>query len=193
MGEPIDFYYDFVSPYSFFAFQQRNEVRKRTGCKLRFKPVHVGDIMKQVGNAPTSITCEAKRQYLGQDVARWAHKLGVPMQHHPKFGAFSTKPLIKAALHAGDDVEAFSVAAFAAVWQEAAPLDDAHAMRAWFAAKVDRYAACWDEREQMSAALDARVTEAVANGAFGVPHFHTGKGDFFGNDRIDFLIEALAA
>ncbi|OYY90797.1 MAG: hypothetical protein B7Y45_06320 [Sphingomonas sp. 28-66-16] len=193
MSPPIDFYYDFVSPYSYFAFAQRDEVRSRTGRTLDLKPVYVGAIMKEVGNAPTSITCKAKRAYLGQDVGRWAVKLGVTVLSHPKFGFFSTEPLIKAALRAGGDVEAFSVAAFAAVWVEQAPLDDLEAMSGWFARKDSRLATYWDERETMAAALDERIAEAVSKGAFGVPYFSSEKGAFFGNDRIDFLVEALAA
>jgi 2-hydroxychromene-2-carboxylate isomerase len=193
MSEPIHFYYDFISPYSYFAFTQRDEIRDRTGRELHLKPVYVGDIMKQVGNVPTSITCPAKRAYLGQDVARWAQKLRVSVQSHTKFGTFSTVPLIKAAMRAGDDVEAFSIAAFAAVWVDQGPLDDETAMTPWLAAKDERFATYWDERETMTDALAERVSEAVGDGAFGVPHFHTDKGDFFGNDRIEFLVEALGA
>jgi 2-hydroxychromene-2-carboxylate isomerase len=180
MSEPIHFYYDFISPYSYFAFAQREEIRARTGQELLLKPVCVGDIMKEVGNVPTSITCKAKRVYLGQDVARWAQKLRVPVQSHAKFGTFSTAPLIKAAIRAGDDVEAFSLAAFAAMTQ-------------WFAAKAQRFATYWTERETMTDTLAERVAEAVGHGAFGVPHFHTDRGDFFGNDRIEFLVEAFSA
>lgn len=193
MSQPIDFYYDFISPYSFFAFAQRDELRARTGRALHLKPVHVGSIMQRVGNVPTSITCQAKRQYLGHDVARWAGKLKVAVSSHPSFGRFSTEPLIRAALCSGEDLERFSTVAFAAVWQEAAPLDDAAATRAWLAAKDGRFAQYWDEGEHMTAAMETRTAEAVANGAFGVPHFHTDRGDFFGNDRIEFLVEALAA
>ena len=193
MTSAIDFYYDFVSPYSYFAFVQRDEIRARSGRTVELKPVHVGAIMKEVGNIPTSITCKAKRAYLGQDVARWARKLRVPVQSHPKFGLFSTEPLIKAALRAGNEVEAFSVAAFAAVWVEQAPLDDLDAMSGWFAAKDRRFSQFWDERDTMTEALDERVAEAVTKGAFGVPYFSSDQGTFFGNDRIDFLVEALAA
>lgn len=101
----------------------------RTGQSLELLPVSVGTVMEQVGNVPTSLTCKAKREYQGQDVRRWVTKLNLPFMIHPKFGSFSTIPLIKAALKAGDDVEAFSQAAFAAIWVEQAPVDDQAAMR----------------------------------------------------------------
>lgn len=193
MTTPIEFYYDFISPYSYFAFAQRDEIRARTGRELRLRPVSVGMIMKAVGNVPTSVTCKAKRRYLDQDLTRWVRKLGIPFAPHPKFGAFSTAPLIQAALAAGDDVEAFSAAAFTAVWVEQAPVDDAVAMREWFASQNACFANYWDARDRMDADLVERVAEAVNVGAFGEPYFHTDRGDFFGNDRIDVLIETLPA
>ena len=193
MSGSIAFYYDFVSPYSYFAFAQRKEIASRTGRKLDLKPVSVGMVMDEVGNVPTSITCKTKQMYLGQDVARWVAKLRVPFQSHPQFGKFSTAPLIKAALAADDDVEAFSAAAFAAVWADQAPIADAEAMRTYLKEKNDAFAKYWDERDDYAEQLNDRVAEAVGDGVFGVPYFHTEKGDFFGNDRLDFLVEALAA
>ena len=66
------------------------------------------------------------------------------------------------------------------------------ANRVWFAQKDERFARYWEAREEMTGALEILVSEAVTDGAFGVPYFHTDKGDFFGNDRIDFLVEAFA-
>ena len=193
MSGSIAFYYDFVSPYSYFAFDQREEIASRTGRKLDLKPVSVGMVMDKVGNVPTSLTCKAKRAYQRQDVMRWVRKLGVPLSIHPKFGTFSTAPLIKAALRSGEDVEAFSEAAFAAIWAEQASIDDEDAMRDFFAERGEGFGDYWSARDEMEDALMARVDEAVADGVFGVPFFHTEKGDFFGNDRLDFLVEALAA
>jgi 2-hydroxychromene-2-carboxylate isomerase len=190
---PIAFYYDFVSPYSYFAFSQRTEIEQRTGRSVELKPVSVGMVMDEVGNVPTSITCKTKQAYLGQDVARWVSKLGVPFASHPQFGLFSTAPLIKAALRAGSDVEAFSEAAFAAVWSERAPISDEAAMQRFFEDKDPRFGEYWAGRDTISEALVARVKEAVGVGVFGVPYFHTDRGDFFGNDRLEFLVEALAA
>ena len=193
MSGPIAFYYDFVSPYSYFAFAQREAIASRTGRILDLKPVSVGMVMDEVGNMPTSITCKTKQMYLGQDVARWVAKLRLPFKSHPQFGKFSTAPLIKSALAAGNDVEAFSAAAFAAVWVDQAPIADPEAMRTYLKEKNDAFAEYWDARDNYAGELNDRVAEAVEDGVFGVPYFHTEKGDFFGNDRLDFLVEALVA
>ncbi len=193
MSQDIRFYYDFVSPYSYFAFSQRDEIARRSGRALDLRPVTVGAIMKEVGNVPTSITCKAKRAYLGHDMMRWVRRLQVPLTPHPAFGQFSTAPLVQAALAAGEDRDAFSQAAFEAVWVEQAPIGDVEAMREFFGSRDERFAGYWDRRDETEGELAAANAAAVQDGAFGVPFFHTERGTFFGNDRLDFLYEAIAA
>ena len=45
----------------------------------------------------------------------------------------------------------------------------------------------------MKALLIATTEEAVARGVFGAPTFFVGDEMFFGQDRLDFVAEALAA
>lgn len=193
MSEPIKLYYDFVSPYSYFAFGQREQIQHKTGREIVLRPVAVGAVMEKVGNVPTSLTCKAKRAYSGQDVARWVAKLGVPFAVHPAFGTFSTAPLLQGAILADVDVESFSEAAFAAVWAEKAPITNDDEMRAFFASKDYRFADYWTRKDEAVDELVERVDEAVADGVFGVPFFKTDRGNFFGNDRLEFLIEAMTA
>ncbi len=193
MNKPIKLYYDFVSPYSYFAFGQREQIQQKTRREIVLRPVAVGMVMEKVGNVPTSLTCKAKRAYSGQDVARWVKKLDVPFAVHPAFGTFSTAPLLQAAILAGDDVASFSEAAFAGVWAEQAPITDDDEMRAFFASKDERFADYWTRKDEAVVELAKRVDEAVADSVFGVPFFKTDEGNFFGNDRLNFLIEAMTA
>lgn len=193
MSQAITFYYDFVSPYSYFAFCQRKTIAAQTGRALVLKPVVVGKIMEATGNVPTSVTCQAKRNYAAQDMVRWARKLDVPVNLHPDFGRFSSSPLLQAALRSGDDIEAFSELAFRAIWVDQVPMKDPAFIRDWLNLHSLSFAEFWDDRDSMGDALSQNNQEAVDHGAFGVPYFHTDKGSFFGNDRIDFLIEAVRA
>jgi 2-hydroxychromene-2-carboxylate isomerase len=193
MSQPIIFYYDFVSPYSYFAFSQLDMIRAKTRRAVVLKPVSVGKIMVATGNVPTSVTCQAKRHYAAQDLGRWARKLSVALNLHPEFGQFSTVPLLQAAIRSGDDIEAFSSAVFKAIWVDRVPMKDTAILSAWLAEQNQGFAEFWDEREHMIDALAANNGEAIAHGAFGVPYYFTDRGAFFGNDRIDFLIESLSS
>ena len=46
---------------------------------------------------------------------------------------------------------------------------------------------------QVKARLVANTEEAVARGVFGAPTIFVGEQMFFGQDRLDFVREALAA
>ena len=64
-------------------------------------------------------------------------------------------------------------------------------MAEYLEARVANGAALWSQKSDFSDALSVMCDEAVQAGAFGVPTFATSSGLFFGNDRIDFLIEAM--
>lgn len=187
----ITFYFDVVSPYSYFAFVQRHRIRE-AGHDLLLRPASVRAIMKETGNVPTSVTCAPKMAYGKQDLARWAKRLRLPIKLHPEFGKFSSEPLLAAIIASGDDIEAMAEAAFHAVWQDQAPVSDEVAMRAYFEKRVPNGGAIWDRRNEAQSVLQAHNSEAVKAGAFGVPLFVASTGLYFGNDRIDFLLEDLS-
>lgn len=191
----IDLYFDFVSPYSYLAFSQRDVIAEATGARVMLRPVSVAAIMQATKNAPTSLTCPPKRAYALGDVMRWAKRYGVRIVPHPRFGRFSTEPLLLGAVAAIDAGvgDAFCDAAFKAIWQEGANVEDDDAMADYFGERVPDGMAIWQGRAVSVDGLAANATSAVDAGAFGVPTFVTPAGIFFGNDRIDFLIEALAA
>ncbi len=60
MNQRVDFYYDFLSPYSYLAFSQLPSFARRAGAEVIFKPVEVLKVMARVGNSPTSILCIPK-------------------------------------------------------------------------------------------------------------------------------------
>jgi 2-hydroxychromene-2-carboxylate isomerase len=85
------------------------------------------EVMKIVGNTPTTITCGGKRQYAGADLTLWARRYGVPIAYHPQLGSLDGAALLRVALAA----EALGVgravieALFNAVWRDRADLSPA--------------------------------------------------------------------
>ena len=49
----------------------------------------------------------------------------------------------------------------------------------------------WSADPEVKAQLVATTEEAVARGVFGAPTFFVGEQMFFGQDRLDFVREAL--
>ena len=44
MIKPFDFYFDFVSPYSFLAHKEVRKIENKVGIKIKYKPVLLGGL-----------------------------------------------------------------------------------------------------------------------------------------------------
>ena len=61
MIKPFDFYFDFISPYSFLAHKEISKIEKNTGVKIRYNPILLGGLHNLHGiKAPAFIPAKAK-------------------------------------------------------------------------------------------------------------------------------------
>lgn len=196
MPKSVRFYYDFVSPYSYLAYTQLASIVERTGAEFVLKPVHVLTLMEMVGNAPTSATCKPKAVYSRQDLTRWAMHYKTPINPHPRFGQFSTEPLLLGAIaaeSAGYRAE-FTKAAFEAIWLKQADVENDEAIVGWLEdSGIPGVSNMWANKEHFRSKLAANHEAAIADGVFGVPSFKTDAGLYFGNDRLHFLEADIAS
>jgi 2-hydroxychromene-2-carboxylate isomerase len=79
----VDFFFDFISPYTYLARTQLDGIAARTGARFKMWPMHLLNLMKIVGNTPTTVVCKNKRRYAGQDIARWCARYQVPFKANP--------------------------------------------------------------------------------------------------------------
>ncbi|WP_371224266.1 2-hydroxychromene-2-carboxylate isomerase [Roseovarius sp. 2305UL8-3] len=196
MPQDVTFYFDFVSPYSYLAFTQLPALVERTNAAFTFKPVHILTIMDKVGNVPTTATCKSKGLYARTDLARWAMQYKTMIKPHPKFGTFSTEPLLLGALAAEGrgQLAAYTKAAFEAIWLNEGDVESGDAIVAWLTtAGVVDAEEIWKNRDDFKAQLEENHQSAISDGVFGVPSFKTSTGLYFGNDRLHFLEAELVA
>jgi 2-hydroxychromene-2-carboxylate isomerase len=188
----LDFYFDYRSPYAYLA---QTQVRK-LGVDITWRPFEILQLMDQVGNVPTSITCKPKGKYLGMDLMRWVGMYKVPFQRHPQSGTIDARRLLRATLAAAElgQADAAVGAIFGAYWGSGAPLatlDDVVAVLNGAGVSGPNLAQRIDDPE-VDTALDAATDEAAARGVFGAPTMYVGDEMFFGNDRLDFVRASLA-
>ncbi|MBA4011366.1 MAG: 2-hydroxychromene-2-carboxylate isomerase [Phenylobacterium sp.] len=184
------FFFDFRSPYSYLASTQLDSLPGT----FDWRPFDVLELMKRVGNVPTSVICKPKQAYARQDLGRWAALYRAQLSPNPGMSGVDGPRLLHAALAArslGHGEEA-GRRLFRAMWAGDAPLatsDDVAALLA----DLGVTAAMIDAPERATE-LEAGTAAAVEAGVFGAPSFVTEGGLlFFGNDRLDFLRRALAA
>ena len=187
----LDFYFDYRSPYAYLA---QTQVRK-LGVDIAWRPFEILQLMDQVGNVPTSITCKPKGKYLGVDLMRWVAVYKVPFQRHPQSGNIDARRLLRATLAAAElgQADAAVKAIFGAYWGSGSRLatpEDVVAVLSGVGVSAPDLVSRIDAPE-LDAALDAATDEAAARGVFGAPTMYVGDEMFFGNDRFDFIRASL--
>jgi 2-hydroxychromene-2-carboxylate isomerase len=193
----LEFHFDYLSPYTYLADTQLGSL----DAEIDYRPVAIVPVMALVNNQP-SPKCPPKGRYAGIDAARWATRYGVKLQSNPGlWGAlskgFDAGVLIRGALaaQAQGTFTRYHHAIFNAVWRDNGDVVTQQGRDAILAAAGLDPAALWREADAPAtvALLEARIKAAAEKGVFGTPTFFLGDEPFFGNDRLDFIRERLAA
>jgi len=195
MSKSIEFYFDFGSPTAYLAYTQLPQIAAAAGAELIYKPVLLGGIFQATHNA-SPMMVPAKGQYMLLDLARFARRYGVPLRFNPHF-PINTLQLMRGAagvqLRLPQRFAAYVDTLYRAMWVDGRNLGDAAVLGEVLAQGG------FDPQEILALAADAAVKEhlkneteaAVKRGLFGVPVMFVDGAMFFGQDRLDFVREAL--
>ncbi|HET9553552.1 MAG TPA: 2-hydroxychromene-2-carboxylate isomerase [Anaeromyxobacteraceae bacterium] len=186
----LEFFYDFVSPYSYLASTRVEAVAARTGAALRWRPFLLGGVLKATGNrAP--IETVAKGRHMWIDLERWARRLDVPFRRPTTFPFSSILALRTALAVPAADLPRATHALFRAAWADGRDVADPAVLRRVLEEAGLDGAALVEAAPGQKEALAAQTQEAVDRGTYGAPTFLVGPELFVGNDRLDFVEEAL--
>jgi 2-hydroxychromene-2-carboxylate isomerase len=195
MTRTVEFLFDFGSPASYLAYKRLPDLVARTGAHVEYAPMLLGGVFKATGNAsPASVP--AKGRWMNADLARWASRFGTEFNRNPDF-PINTLHLMRGATGLIEDTRflAYCDQVFDAMWRAprnlGEPAELAPVIRR-AGLEADDFRALI-EREDVKERLKATTEAAVARGVFGAPTFFVGDEMFFGQDRMDFVEEALAA
>ena len=195
MTKTVEFYFDFGSPYSYLAYKALPGIAAAHGAQIVWRPMLLGGVFKATGNhSPAEVP--AKSKWMNRDMQRWAARYGAVFRRNPHFPV-NTLTLMRGAVGTqmrGLDFDKYAAAVFHAMWGEPRNLGDPQE----FAAVLRQ--AGFDADAFLSLVNDPAVKEqlkknteeAVARGVFGAPTFFVGEEMFWGQDRLDFVAEALA-
>ena len=189
MSDPIDFWFDFSSPYGYLLSERIDEVAARFGRKVRWHPILLGVVFKATGSAPLTLQNPAKAAYSLLDFARSARFMGIPYRHPTRF-PLATQNAARAYywLHGEDCAMArrFAHAAFRALYvndRDIAAPDVVLEIAAGLGVDRSRLETAL-QRQEIKDRLKAEVDNALAIGVFGSPHVMIDGEPFFGADRL---------
>ena len=191
----LEFFFDFGSPTTYLAHTQLPRIAAEAGAQLLYRPMLLGGVFKATGNA-SPVSVPAKGRWMGQDIARWAQRYGVPFVFNPHF-PINTLTLMRGAvglqLRQPALFTRYVDRVFNAMWAQPRDLGqpaEVAAVLAPLGIAPDAFMALVGDAE-VKATLIANTDQAVARGVFGAPTCFVGEAMFFGQDRLDFVREAL--
>jgi len=192
----FEFWFDFGSPAAYLASTQIAGIEATTLARAVYKPMLLGGVFQATGNHSPA-TIPAKGQYIFDDFSRYARRYGVPLAVNPHF-PINTLLLMRGAvglrLRDPGRFMTYCRAMFSAIWIEALNMNDPAVVgMALHKAGFDPQALLALANDPaVKDALKAATQEAVDRGVFGAPTFFVGDQMFWGQDRIDFVKEALS-
>jgi 2-hydroxychromene-2-carboxylate isomerase len=192
----LEFYFDFGSPTAYLAHKRLGQLAAQYPLEVVYKPMLLGGVFKLTGNA-SPITIPAKGHYMmAHDLPRFARRYSVALNFNPYF-PINTLNLMRAAIAAErlGCSQPFIETIYDAVWIQGQNMGDAEVVAAVLEKSgLDaRALAELSQAPETKAALIANTEAAVARGVFGAPTFFIDDDMYFGQDRLDFIEEALQA
>ena len=191
----VDFYFDYGSPAAWLAYTQLPKLEAQTDAAVVMKPMLLGGVFQATGNRPP-ISVPQKGSYLFQDFDRFAKRYGVPLVMNPHF-PINTVTLMRGdvalTMRADPRLPTYREAVFRAIWVSQHNMNDPETVAAVLAAAgLDAAAILAMTTEQaVKDELKAVTQAAVERGIFGAPTFFVDDQMFWGQDRLDFVRDAL--
>jgi 2-hydroxychromene-2-carboxylate isomerase len=186
-SSPVDFYFDFSSPYSYIASEWIDALAARHGRPVRWHAILLG-VTFQAAELKSPVSHPIKREYSLRDFARSARHEGVPYVQ-PQTFPISTHNAARIFwwLDATDPVRARAWARLGlrAYFARGVDLSDATALAGLareFGLDPREAAAVWGD-PAWKERLKRECEGAIAAGVFGAPFFIVDGEPFWGNDR----------
>ena len=186
----ITFYFDFISPYAYLAFERLPQALQGLSYHVTYKPVLFAAMLNQHGQrGPAEIT--PKRTWTYRQMQWLAREYGLPLQA-PASHPFNPIALLRLALacgHHGACNRYVTETIFRHVWCTAQEAGDALRLNT-LTAKLPPRRLVSDDADKTE--LRANTDAALAAGVFGVPSLQLGIDVFWGLDALPMLRQCLA-
>ena len=185
----LNFYFDFLSPFSYFAWLRMRGLAQELQLKVIYKPVALGPLLNhwQI-KGPGEVT--PKREFLLKQMLRYTTRNGIEFTT-PKTHPFNSLYALRLCLAevAGTHQEKVIETLWTAGWQKridmGEPEELLQVLRENNLPAEELYERSFSR--QAKSELKNNIQEAISKGVFGVPSFVVGDELFWGNDSMDDL------
>jgi 2-hydroxychromene-2-carboxylate isomerase len=190
MIKPFDFYFDFVSPYSFLAHKEIRKIENKIDIRIKYKPVLLGGLHNLHGiKAPAFIPAKAK--HMIRDCKLIAEKNNVKFKFNSYFPIKSLNLMRGVLVAEEDSIKSYYIdSIFNTIWQDGLNMNDEIIIQK-ILKNLSVNPKTFMLRSTSSSIKDSlrkKTNEAYEKGVFGAPTFVSNNKIFWGQDRIEFAL-----
>ena len=183
MIKPFDFYFDFISPYSFLAHKEIKKIEQRNSTKIRYKPILLGGLHNLHG---------IKARHMIRDCKLIAERNNIKFKFNSYFPIRSLNLMRGVLVAEEDNFKSYYIESiFNAIWQDGLNMNDENIIQRVLK-NLNVNPKTFSLRSTSSSIKDSlrkRTSEAYEKGVFGAPTFVSNNKIFWGQDRIEFVLK----
>jgi len=191
MIKPFEFYFDFISPYSFLAHKEVRKIENKEGIKIKYNPILLGGLHNLHGiKAPAFIP--AKARHMIRDCKLIAEKNDVRFKFNSYFPIRSLNLMRGVLVAEEDNIKGYYIDnIFNTIWQDGLNMNDEIVIQ-----KVlknlninPKTFALRSTSSLIKDSLRKKTSDAYEKGIFGAPTFVANNKIFWGQDRLEFALK----
>ena len=190
MTKTLDFYFDFISPYSFLAYKKLNLLNTKDNINIKYKPILLGGLHNLGGITPPAFN-DRKLKNMKNDCDLIASKNNIKFKWNIKF-PINSLYLMRGYLVIDDHLKKkYFEICFNAYWKDNLDISNQKNVdtiiertglnKKEFLENI--------ENKKVKDILKNLTSEAFNKDIFGAPTFVVNNKIFWGQDRLDYALE----
>ena len=193
MTKFIDFYFDFSSPYAYIGYKEIKKLEKKNSFKIKFMPIFLGGLHNAAGITPAAFI-KLKSKYMIEDTKLVSKKKNISF-HFNSYFPIKTVNFMRGVLIAEKDnsEKNFIEKIFNAIWMDGLNMNDPIVINKVLK-NIDLNPDIFFKKvsdQKVKDKLRKLTDDALKKKIFGVPAFVVNKKMFWGQDRLDYLEDAI--
>ena len=193
MIKPFDFYFDFVSPYSFLAHKEIRKIENKEGIKIKYIPVLLGGL-HNLHNIKAPAFIPAKAKHMIRDCKLIAEKNNIKFKFNYYF-PIRTLNLMRGVFVAEEDnIKSYYIdSIYNTIWQDGLNMNDEVVIYKVLK-NLNVNPKTFTLRANSSLikeSLRKKTSDAYDKGVFGAPTFVVNNKIFWGQDRLEYALDEI--
>tara|TARA_B100000745_G_scaffold124525_1_gene81078 strand:- start:351 stop:944 length:594 start_codon:yes stop_codon:yes gene_type:complete len=191
MIKPFDFFFDFISPYSYLAHKQIRKLEKENNIKINYKPILLGGLHKLAGVTAAAFI-PSKTKYMIRDCKMIAEKHNIKFKFNTNF-PINSITLMRGVFFAQKEkkLSKYIDFFFDAYWKEGLNLNNDKILNSILTSlniDFNEFHSITSGQKIKNKLID-ETNDAYNKGVFGAPSFIINNKLFWGQDRIEFVLK----